>query len=151
MITAEHRGMFGYGGGGTESAAEARESRLDDEEAMGEEHKQERLSRTEWFKRYVVGLGAGTVAALYGIVAMLMGRTFLPGLTGTSHTVKNRSGLALAVGYLLGGLYLLLRLYLEKRMDPATRRSRLYWTENVLLAGLTAALIYVLLNVGAVQ
>jgi hypothetical protein len=118
---------------------------------MSEEHEQRRLSRAEWFKRYVLGLGVGTAAALYGIVAMLMGQAFLPGLKGNGHTVKNRSGLALAAAYVLGGVYLLLRLYLEKRTGFADGPRWLYWLENLILAGFIATLVYVLLRVGAVQ
>ena len=118
---------------------------------MSEERKQKGLSRTEWFKRYVLGLGIGTAAMLYGVVAMVMGRTFLPGLKANGHTVKNLSGLALAAGYVLGGLYLLLRLYVEKRTGSVKGQWRLYWLENVILAGFIATLVYVLLNVGAVQ
>ena len=118
---------------------------------MSEKHEQERLSRGEWFRRYVLGLGFGMVVALYGIVAMLMGETFLPGLKGNGHTIKNRSGVALAAAYVLGGAYLLLRLYIEKRMRLANGPRWLYWVENLILAGFIATLVYVLLRVGAVQ
>ena len=112
--------------------------------------RKDRLSGKGWVREYVLGLGVGTAAALYGIVAMVMGRTFLPSLHGTSHMVKNLSGLALAAAYLLGGLYLLLRLFLEKRMAPDLARRRLYVLENVILVGLIGALVYVLLHVGEV-
>lgn len=111
----------------------------------------DRLTRAEWLKRYVLGLGIGTTAAAYGVVALLMRKTFLPGLAGNNHMVRNRSGQALAAAYLVGGLYLLLRLFLAKRMGPARARSWLYWLESAMLAGFIGALVYVLLNVGTVQ
>lgn len=99
----------------------------------------------------MLGLGVGAAASVYGVVALLMGRTFLPGLAGGNHTVRNRSGQALAAAYLLGGLYLVLRLYLERRMGRPKRRSWLYWVQSAILAGFIGALVYVLLNVGSVQ
>ena len=118
---------------------------------MSEEKKPGGLSKAEWLKTYVVGLGLGTAAAVYGVVALVMGRTFLPGLKGGAHTVADRGGLALAGGYLLGGVYLLLRYHVEKRVGSAGARSPLYWLQNLLLIGFIAALIYVLMHVGTVH
>ena len=106
--------------------------------------------RAEWFKQYIIGLGIGATAALYGLVAMVMGKTFLPSLHGGSHTVRNFSGTVLAAVYLLGGAYLLMRYFLEKRMPPEEAHERLYIWEDLVLVGLIAAMIYVLLHVGEV-
>jgi len=116
---------------------------------MSTRSKQERR-RSGWLKRYVLGLAVGPAAALYGVAALLVGRTFLPGLHGDSHTVAGASGRALAGGYLLGGAYLFVRFYLEKRL-AAKRHAGFYALENLLLAGFVAALVYVLLHVGAAQ
>jgi hypothetical protein len=118
---------------------------------MSEHSKQESPPGREWFWEYVVGLGLGGVAAFYGLVALAMGRTFLPGLHGNGHTVGGTSGRALAGSYLIGGLYLIIRLYLERRMEPGPSKSLLYLAQCLLLAGFIASLIYVLLHVGEVM
>ena len=108
-------------------------------------------SRRRVLKRYVIGLGLGSIAAIYGLVALAVGRTFLPGLQGNGHTVAGASGRALAAGYLLGGLYLLLRLFVEPRAGKDRPHALLYVLENLVLVGFIAALIYVLMHVGAVE
>jgi hypothetical protein len=119
-------------------------------EAMREEQQDARPLRRVW-RQYVLGLGVGGAAALYGLVALLMGRTFLPGLTAPGHMATGRSGLAMALAYLLGGLYLLVRLFLEARARTNETRARLYALEIPILAGFIAATVYVLMHMGAVQ
>jgi len=43
--------------------------------------------KSGWFRQYVIGLGVGTVSALYGLIALWWGHTFLPGLKGGTATV----------------------------------------------------------------
>ena len=118
---------------------------------MSEGSKQHSPPARPWFWEYVVGLGLGGVAALYGLVALAVGRTFLPGLHGNGYTVGGTSGQALAGSYLIGGLYLVIRLYLEDRIESASGKSLLYLAQCLLLAGFIASLIYVLLHVGEVM
>lgn len=118
---------------------------------MSKKPLQQGSPRAGRFKRYVLGLGIGSAAAIYGLVALLMGKCFLPGLSGNNHMVVGRSGYALATAYLLGGTYLLVRLYLEKRLRQPGKRPPFYALENLLLAGFIVSLIYVLLHVGTVQ
>jgi hypothetical protein len=99
----------------------------------------------------VFGLGLGVLAALYGLVAFAMGRTFLPGLPGEAHTVTGPGATALAGGYLAGGLYLLCRFFLQERLPPRDSRPSLYVLQNVLLAGFIACLVYLLVNMGEVR
>ena len=107
--------------------------------------------RPGWFLRYVLGLGVGGACVLYGSVAFIMGRTFLPGLRLADLIVTNGSGRILAGAYLLGGLFLLLRFYARHGKQPVERRPWLYWLQNLTLAGFVGALGYVLFNVGAVH
>jgi len=102
-------------------------------------------------KQYVLGLGIGSVAAFYGVVALAMGETFLPGLKAQGHMVTGRSSTAMALAYVLGGVYLVLRLFVEPRLGSEGARGRLYATQLPLLVGFIIALIYVLMHVGAVQ
>jgi len=118
---------------------------------MSNAEEQNGPSRRRVLKQYVIGLGIGSVAALYGLVALAVGRTFLPGLQGNGHTVAGASGRALAGAYLLGGLYLLLRLFIEPRTARDRPNALLYGLENLVLVGFIAALIYVLMHVGAVE
>jgi len=111
----------------------------------------QKVSRHAWFKRYVVGLVIGPAAALYGVVALLMGKTFLPGVPGSQHALTGPSGRALAAGYLLGGSYLLVRFSIEKARPLPSGRPPLYALQNILLVGFIACLVYVLLHVGAAQ
>jgi len=111
----------------------------------------EKEAGVAWFKRYVLGLAIGSAAALYGAVALLLGKTFLPGLPGSQHAVTGPSGYALAGGYLLGGSYLLVRFCLERALSWRGARPPLYALQNILIAGFVACLIYVLLHVGAAQ
>ncbi|MBS3763626.1 MAG: hypothetical protein KGZ25_10035 [Planctomycetes bacterium] len=115
-----------------------------------EEEKQQR-SRTSWIKEYVFGMVLGPLLATYGVIAFLVGQSFLPGLHGNGHTVGGSSGKALAAGYFLGGIYLFLRLYLQKRVRDERTDYAVYALENVILVGFIIALIYVLMHVGTVQ
>ena len=104
-----------------------------------------------WFSRYVIGLALGALCAAYGVVALLMGRTFLPGLRAADLFIGNRSGRALAAAYLLGGLFLIARFYVRGGDEPAPHRAWLYWLQNLLLAGFVGTLGYVLFNVGTLH
>jgi hypothetical protein len=110
----------------------------------------EPLPRPSRFKEYFLGLAVGSAAAVYGIVALWMRETFLPGLKGDGHTVSGGRGAALAGAYILGGLYLLARLFLHHRCRSDSLRAQLYLAETVLLVLLIAALAYVLWQVGNV-
>ena len=109
----------------------------------------EKPGRWAWFRRNVLGLGLGALAACYGIIALVVGKTYLPGLAGTDHTLSDQTGTALAGGYLAGGLFLLLRLYVEQRVRSEEGWKNLYLAQNVLLIALVACLIYVLMHVGS--
>ncbi len=115
---------------------------------MGKQRRRSESPGVRWIKCYIVGLGVGTIGVLYGTVALLMGKTLLPGHRGDGLMVAGRSGFALALTYLLGGLYLLMRCYLEGRAQPTRGRPQLYVLENGVLLGFIGALIYVLLHVG---
>ncbi len=117
---------------------------------MVEDENKAGLSSKEWWKRYGLGAGAGTVLALYGLVALLIGQTFLPGLEGEGWTIGGKSGQALAGAYLGGGVYLALRLYVDKRVESKSARTFLYACQCLLLVGLIGLLVYVLLHVGEV-
>ncbi|NLW50884.1 MAG: hypothetical protein GXY85_08610, partial [Candidatus Brocadiaceae bacterium] len=103
-----------------------------------------------WFRQYVIGLGVGTVSALYGLIALWWGHTFLPGLKGGTATVTGAHGAGLALGYTAGGLYLFCRFFLHGRLRSEGRRAQIYLVENVLLLVLIASLSYVLWQVGTV-
>jgi len=105
--------------------------------------------RWAWLRRYVFGLGFGVTAACYGIIALIIGETYLPGLAGNDPTLSDQTGTALAGGYLAGGLFLLLRLYLEERVRNNEAWKNLYFVQNVLLIALITCLGYVLLHVGS--
>jgi hypothetical protein len=100
------------------------------------------------WKGRALALVLGVPAAAYGAYSLWAGRTWLPGLRGTQGLVTGRHGLVLSLVYLLGGLYLLVRFHAEPRCRTEAGRLQLYVVENVLLAGLIAALVYVLLSVG---
>ncbi|KPK61976.1 MAG: hypothetical protein AMK73_07105 [Planctomycetes bacterium SM23_32] len=101
-------------------------------------------------KQYVVGLGLGSVGAVYGAIALLTRHTFLPGLKGGNSTVSGAHGAALAAAYLVGGLFLICRFFLHPRCRSERSRAQVYLVENVLLTLLIASLAYVLWQVGAV-
>ena len=111
---------------------------------------QEPLPRPSRFKEYFLGLFVGSAATVYGIVALWMRETLLPGLKGDGHTISGGRGAALAGAYFLGGLYLLARFFLHHRCRSDTLRAQLYLAENILLALLIAALAFVLWRVGNV-
>jgi hypothetical protein len=110
---------------------------------------QHRRPQAGWFRRYVIGLGLGSAIAAYGAAALLTGRTFLPGYQVHSLLVHGRTGAALAAGYVSGGLYLVLRLFVEPRMTSRDRLRPLGMAQNGLLVVFIAALVYVLLHVTA--
>ncbi|MFW6457329.1 MAG: hypothetical protein ACOC0A_03460 [Planctomycetota bacterium] len=106
--------------------------------------------RWERIREYGLGIGLGGLMALYGLIALVMGRTFLPSLHGNGHTIAGTSGQALAGAYLAGGVYLLLRLHMERNAKSDFSQRLIYWAECLLLLGLIALLVYVLLHVGEV-
>ncbi len=115
---------------------------------MRSRDEQERNSRASWFRQYVIGLGLGLVSAVYGIIALLTRNSFLPGLKGGSHTVKGPHGVAVAIVYLAGGLFLIFRFFVDPRCHARHSRAEVYLAENLLLILLIAAAVYVLLSVG---
>lgn len=102
-----------------------------------------------WFNQYVAGLSLGAICTLYGAYALLSGAAYLPGLQGAAGAVTGAHGRGVAVIYLVGGIYLICRLFLEPRVRRESYRLQLYFLQNVLLLALVAALVYVLLKVGA--
>jgi hypothetical protein len=115
---------------------------------MRRRNEQKRESGTNWLRQYVVGLGLGLVSAVYGLIALVMRNSFLPGLKGGSHTVKGPHAVAVAIVYLAGGLFLVFRFFLDPRCRARHTRAEVYLAENVLLILLIAAAVYVLLSVG---
>ncbi|MEF8788477.1 MAG: hypothetical protein V5A84_05360 [Planctomycetota bacterium] len=109
----------------------------------------EKPQRWAWFRRNVLGLALGAIAACYGIFALIVGETYLPGLAGNDHTLSDQTGTALAAGYLAGGLFLMLRLYVEERIGSEEGWKNLYLAQNVLLIALIACVGYVLFHVGS--
>lgn len=106
--------------------------------------------RPHWLKEYGLGLGLGPACIVYGLVALWLRHTFLPGLKGGNHTVTGIGGAVLAGAFLAGGLYLVSRFFLHLRCRSAARRAQLYAVEVVLLGALIASLVYVLWRVGTV-
>jgi len=104
-----------------------------------------------WTKQYVIGLGVGIICTVYGLIALVVGKTFLPSLNRNNHMLRNRAGVALAVAYLTGGLFLIARLHLEKKTHIPRARANLYLLENALLIGFIGTLVYVLFHMGAAQ
>jgi hypothetical protein len=105
----------------------------------------------DW-KTWLLGYGLGPVAALYGVIAALMGKAFLPGYYHAQGLMlEGKSGLVLACTYFLGGVYLIARYALEGRVKSLPAQNALYGLQNLLLVGFIASLIYVLVNVGTVQ
>lgn len=100
---------------------------------------------------YVFGTGVGSVLLTYGAIALVRDKTFLPGQAGGDHFIQGRSGIMLALAYACGGLFLLVRLVLEKFWRGAAARERICVVENALLIVLIGSLIYVLVNVGEVK
>jgi Mg/Co/Ni transporter MgtE len=109
-----------------------------------------RESRRRWVKEYVVGLGLGAALAVYGLIAFWTKHTFLPGLKGGNLTVSGLHGAGLAAAYVSGGLYLVCRLFVQRRCRSAAAQGQVYLIENVLLVVLIASLAYVLWQVGTV-
>ncbi|MFW5923160.1 MAG: hypothetical protein ACOCSQ_02125 [Planctomycetota bacterium] len=108
-------------------------------------------SRWASVRIYGIGVGLASASALYGLIALLLGRAFLPGLSANGLTVGGSSGRALAASYLVGGIYLFLRLYLGPRLKSSPWYSLLYGVQCLLLAGLIALLIYMLMHMGEVM
>ncbi len=101
-----------------------------------------------WVIQYVVGLMIGVPAALYGMYALMSGRTYLPGLRGGTATVHGSHGVGAALLYLAGGIFLVCRFFLHRRFRSHSARSQVYLLENLLLMVFIGAAFYVLLNVG---
>lgn len=121
---------------------------------MADEHNRQQAARGRdglggRLRTYVLGLGIGPAAALYGVLALLTRRTFLPGYQVQSLLVRGRPGMSLAIGYVSGGLYLFLRFYAERRVTAGRTAGQTYMAQNVLLVVFIAALVYALLHVGA--
>ena len=116
---------------------------------MDKQMARQRASKAGWIKHYVVGVGLGAICAVYGVVALLVGKAFLPGLPGNDWTVKNRSGIALSLAYLIGGVFLLLRLPLRRLLHSERAKGRLCVVEVLLLLAFIGALVYVLIHMGA--
>jgi hypothetical protein len=104
-----------------------------------------------YLKRYVLGLCGGVAATLYGLVALMAGQAFLPGVQGNEHFIGGRSGVAMALSYLLGGVYLFLRLFLGEKTKKSSLRYVWPGIYNLLLIGLIVALIYVITHVGTAK
>ncbi len=104
----------------------------------------------KFVKKHILGRVLGPAAAVYGLIAMLTGRAFLPGLQGNGHTLGGRGGFAMALAYLCGGIYLFIRLAPDKRMKKKEVQMALYTAQSALLLVFIAALAYVLLRVDAV-
>jgi hypothetical protein len=101
-----------------------------------------------WIKEYVVGFGLAAALALYGVYALIVGWSYLPGVRGGAAAVSGMHGRGVALAYLVGGLFLFFRHFLEKRCRRQFYRDQVHFVENLLLIVLIAALVYVLLNVG---
>ena len=114
----------------------------------GSDDRQKDGARAGRFKEYFVGFGLGVLGVLYGAYALMAGATFLPGVRGGHATVTGAHGHGVAIAYILGGLFLFCRLFVEKHTRSDSSRAQLYFLENVLLMALIAVLVYVLLNVG---
>ena len=97
----------------------------------------------------MLGRVIGPVAAFYGVVALLMGKTFLPGYQVHALLIGGRPGTALAAGYLAGGIYLVLRFHVERRPMSESTGRHVYTAETLLLTVFIASLVYALLHVGA--
>jgi hypothetical protein len=106
------------------------------------------LLRRDLFKQYVLGLGLGPLGAVYGAYALMAGESYLPGLRGGAATVTGAHGRGVAVAYLVGGVYLICREFIEKHVHDEWTRTQLYFFQNLLLVILIGILVYVLLNVG---
>jgi len=118
---------------------------------MSAEHHRKKMSRWAWIKQHVIGLGLGVIFSVYGVIAVLTDRAFLPALQGEEHILTNTNGFALGGAYLAGGVFLLLRFYMEKKVHAQPSRANLYLVQNLVLIVLIAALAYVLLHVGTAQ
>lgn len=104
--------------------------------------------RLRWLRQYVIALALGVPIAIYGAIALLTRNTFLPGLRGGNSTLTGPHGVAMAVVYLVGGLFLVCRFFVDPRCRSKHARSEVYLVENILLAVLIGAAVYVLLRVG---
>lgn len=106
--------------------------------------------RLSWGKEYVVGLGLGTAAVLYGVAGIIMRRIYMPGFTAQDARLTGPSATAMAAAFIAGGLYLLLRLYGEKRLHTQSAKAQVYMAEVALLVAFIGGLLYVLFKVGTV-
>ena len=101
-----------------------------------------RMSSADWFKEYVLGLAAGSAGAIYGIAAMMVGRTYLPGRwVGRGRMVTGPAGFALALAYVAGGLYLVVHFFVDRRVHSVQAHNGLYVLQLVLLAAFACGLI----------
>ena len=102
------------------------------------------------FRHYVAGLGLGVAVMCYGLLALVTRHAFLPGLIGGNSTVSGSRGTGLALAYMSGGLYLVLRLFAQPRAKSAPAAGLLHHAQNAVLLVLIGSLLYVLWQVGAV-
>jgi drug/metabolite transporter (DMT)-like permease len=114
---------------------------------MGKHSTEERSTR-EWVKEYIIGLGLGVGAALYGVYSLLAGSTYMPGLRRGTTSVHGSHGVGAAIMYVAGGLFLVFRFFLHRRCRLESTRSQVYLLENALLVVFIGSAFYVLLNVG---
>lgn len=113
---------------------------------MDKSERPQRAPLRGWFRQYVLGLGIGVLSSLYGLLALVLGRTVMPGFGAGNHVMTGWNGAAMAGAYLTGGLYLVLRWFLEKRLQSPKARGELHAVQVMLLVGFIATLVYVLLN-----
>jgi hypothetical protein len=106
--------------------------------------KKKHRSRKSWLKQYVVGLGLGGLSALYGVVALLTGRTYMPGFTARDAVLRGAPADAMALAFLCGGGYLFLRFFLERRLHKSASRAQIYMVQVALLMAFIGSLLFVL-------
>jgi len=99
-------------------------------------------------KEYGLGLVVAAAGVFYGAYSLMVGHSYLPGVRGGTSQVSGMHGRGVGLAYLVGGLFLFFRLFLEKRCRREFTRDQVYFLQNLLLIVLIAVLVYVLLNVG---
>ena len=105
------------------------------------------LRTMRFIKEYIMGWALGLAASLYGIFAIITGQAFLPGLNREQWALGGRGGRALALAYLCGGVFLLIRMVLEKKSVWKRHQALFYTLENALLIVVVGAVIYILVRV----
>jgi FtsH-binding integral membrane protein len=100
--------------------------------------------RRAWLKQNVLGLGLGTAAFMYGLIALAMGRAFVPGFSLRDSLLTGDAALAMALAFISGGAYLFLRFFLERRLRKPSTRAQVYMVQVALLVGFIGSLLFVL-------